>query len=100
MLSGNIQMIMIVKPRVPLYGKHNSWSTGPFGNSQKGLECDVELTIIGNEQNVFHLVMSPEGFFTADYWFATKAEAISSAFDQFGVPLEDWTTQEIVNPDG
>jgi hypothetical protein len=35
--------------------------------------------------------MSPEGFFSADYWYKTKEEAIESAEELFNVTRSEWT---------
>ena len=36
------------------------------------------------------LLMTPDGGFTADDWFPSEREAIESARERFGVPLDGW----------
>jgi len=35
--------------------------------------------------------MSPSGFFTADYWYETKREALDSAAELFGLEPSGWS---------
>jgi len=56
--------------------------------------CLVRLEIQGDETTGFHLVMAPEGFFTADTWHETKTEALEEAKKLFGVDPSIWTEEE------
>jgi hypothetical protein len=37
--------------------------------------------------------MTPDGCFTADNWYRSKAEAIEHARKMFGVPPDGWTAK-------
>jgi hypothetical protein len=50
----------------------------------------VELEIQGDEKNGFHLVMSPDGCFTADTWHESVEDAKDTAHRLFGVGFEEW----------
>ncbi len=79
------------KTKIRVWGTHDAWSFKPKTNSSNpGILCDVSLEIQGNKQNGYHLVMSPSGFFTADYWYATKQEALIGAEEIFGVSKNEW----------
>lgn len=52
--------------------------------------CNIRLEIEGDAINGYHLVKSPEGFFTADNWYQTLDEALASALAVFGVAARDW----------
>jgi hypothetical protein len=54
------------------------------------IDCNIDLKIEGNDQSGYHLMMSPEGFFTADSWHPTLEEAIINAYELFGITKEDW----------
>ena len=62
-----------------------------MGLSGGSTESLIELEIQGDEINGYNLVMSPEGFFTADYWYETKEEAMESAEELFGVTRLEWS---------
>jgi hypothetical protein len=53
----------------------------------------MRLFIEGDSDTGFHLVKAPEGFFTADDWFATRYEAISAAKRMFGVEEREWVVE-------
>jgi hypothetical protein len=44
-------------------------------------DVEVSLEIQGDEGQGYCLVMSPEGRFTADDWYATREEALRAACD-------------------
>ncbi|MCU7797068.1 MAG: hypothetical protein KZQ75_08060 [Candidatus Thiodiazotropha sp. (ex Myrtea spinifera)] len=71
-------------------GTSNSWCIESDNKSLPRTSCEIELEIQGSRRNGYHLVMSPEGFFTADYWYQTKDEAIDSALELFGVSEIQW----------
>ncbi|XAM00775.1 hypothetical protein OT109_05155 [Phycisphaeraceae bacterium D3-23] len=80
---------------IDVYGYHNAWSVRPGPKSnQEPTRCTVELEIQGDFKNGYHLVMSPEGFFTADAWFETIAEAKQSALVSFGINPDQWQDAE------
>lgn len=75
-----------------IWGTKNSWSPSPFRGAQEpGGECDVDLEIQGDGLAGYHLVMSPQGFFTADSWHRTREDAMDTARELFGVPLDAWS---------
>jgi hypothetical protein len=77
---------------VTIWGTSNAWSLEPQkGLSEASTESRTELEIQGDEKNGYNLVMSPEGFFSADYWYKTKEEAIESAEELFNVTRSEWT---------
>lgn len=83
------------KKVVKIWGTVNAWSLASESNaSEPSTECETCLEIQGDDKNGYHLVMSPEGFFTADYWFKTKEEAIESAEELFGVTAREWSKKE------
>ena len=53
-------------------------------------DVEVSLEILGDEGQGYLLVMSPEGGFTADDWYATREEALRAACELFGVPVDAW----------
>lgn len=65
------------------------------GAPAKGTFCDVELEIRGDDRNGYHLVMTPEGFFTADSWHETQRDAMQAAHDCFGVITKEWKTSKL-----
>ncbi len=50
----------------------------------------VSLSIQGDPQNGYHLLMQPEGCFCADYHYQTKDEALEDAQELFGVAASSW----------
>ena len=53
-------------------------------------DVEVSLEIQGDEKQGYFLVMSPEGGFTTDDWYATREEALRAACELFGVPVDAW----------
>jgi len=53
-------------------------------------EREVELVIEGNPKSGYHLVMTPDGCFTADAHYSTVEDALGDAQEVFGVLPEDW----------
>ena len=75
----------------------NSWRiAGADSQLEQVQERAVRLAIQGSDEDGYHLVMSPEGLFTADYWYLTKAEALESARELFGAEPTDW--EEVGDP--
>jgi hypothetical protein len=78
-----------------VWGSTNCWSLAPGrGLTGDGRLCRVRLEIQGDEESGFHLVVEPTGFFAADSWHHTKAEAISAARSLLGVAADAWSAQE------
>ena len=75
-----------------IWGTRNAWSAERTGGpDQPNTECTVQLEIQGDDRNGYNLVMSPEGFFTADSWHPTKNDAIDAACEIFGVSETSWS---------
>lgn len=78
---------------VLIRGYGNAWKvagpsdTGPLVQRRK-----VELEIQSDGRDGYHLVMSPEGCFTADTWHETLEDAKDTAFEVFGVGPGEWRT--------
>ena len=80
--------------KAQIWGDRNSWNLSPCRNQDEpSIDADVELEIQGDEQNGYHLVMSPSGFFTADTWHQTKQDALDAAAELFGVEPNSWSPQ-------
>jgi hypothetical protein len=74
-----------------VFGTHSAWSLAWHrGYERVGTQCRVVLEIQGDEQNGYHLVLSPDGFSTSDGWFAELADARRSASELFGVEPDQW----------
>ena len=75
-----------------IWGTGNAWNLEPGPDrSEPVTECEVLLEIEGDDKTGYHLVISPEGFFTADYWYASRKEAMQSATKLFGVAESEWS---------
>jgi hypothetical protein len=84
--------MLIASTRARIFGTASSWSLTPQpGYSSEGRDCSVELEIQGDPKNGYHLVMAPEGFFTADSWHQSLDEALASAHELFDVIASEWT---------
>lgn len=57
----------------------------------------VELEIQGEEDSC-HLIKAPDGFFAADDWYPSLAEALHGARDRFGVSEDSWLRAEEAPP--
>jgi hypothetical protein len=57
-------------------------------------ECEVLLEIQGTRKHGYHLIMAPQGFFTADHWFESKQEALDNAQELFDIPPDSWAVNE------
>jgi hypothetical protein len=76
----------------PIPGSVNQLGGAASNPAWPSTERRVELEIQGDPKNGYHLVMSPEGCFTADSWHATLEDALADALGLFGVPIDGWTT--------
>ncbi len=80
------------KVRADIYSqRYDAWKiaepSDPAGDVKT---VSVRLEIRGNDKDGYHLVMTPDGCFTADNWYATEAEAVSDATELFGTDEADW----------
>jgi len=76
---------------VRICGTFNAWKVAqPTDPTTMIHERRVSLGIQGDAQNGYSLVMSPEGFFTADSWHETIEDAMNAAHRIFDVPPEAW----------
>ncbi|MFV8784104.1 hypothetical protein ACNKU7_16915 [Microbulbifer sp. SA54] len=79
------------KKIVNIWGEKNAWSHAPHpGTNQRCSQSLTELEIQGDDQSGYHLVMSPVGYFSADYWYESLQEAKESAEKFFGVTDKEW----------
>ena len=79
------------KTKVQIWGTKNSWSLSPMtGKSGPGKLCNILLEIQGTAKNGYHLVMSPDGYFSADNWYVNIEDAIENAKELFGIKKKDW----------
>ena len=84
-------MTLIASTRARVFGTANSWSLTPQrGYSSEGRDCAVKLEIQGDVKSGYHLVIAPEGFFTADSWHQSLDEAFASAHELFEVTARQW----------
>ena len=83
---------MQVRTKALISGTFNAWKvaepTDPVATIK---EREVLLKIQGDTKNGFHLVMGPEGCFTADTWHATVEEAKDTALRLFDVHPKAWS---------
>lgn len=76
---------------VPIRGYGNSWKVAePSDPPARVEDRAVALEIQGNDAEGYHLVMSPEGCFTADTWHDSVEDAKATAEEVFGVPPDGW----------
>ncbi len=86
---------LLASTKVRIWGSKNAWSLSEdSGYSGSGVECDVELEIIGDDKNGYHFIMVPEDFFTADTWHETLREALEEGRDVFGIDFSEWIQSE------
>ena len=67
----------------------------PDDDSEYVRDLTVKLSIIGDDQGGYHLVMEPEGCFTADDWHESIQAAKDNAAEAFGVTDSDWENPDI-----
>ena len=83
------------KTRTQVWGRKNAWSlSAPKERAASSIECEINLEILGNPKGGFHLVMSPDGFFTADSWTETLDEAFHDSSEMFDLDRSDWTCHD------
>ena len=78
------------KTTTKIFGNKNRWSLESDKEEVDVTETEISLEIQGTKKHGYNLVMSPKGFFTADYYYSTKEEALEDALDLFGVKQTDW----------
>ena len=77
---------------VSIRGFANVWKVAESSDPPaKVQERTVDLEIQGNEAEGYHLIMSPDGCFTADTWHESVEDAKDTAKEAFGVGLDEWT---------
>lgn len=80
---------------VKISGRKNAWRILSEDEvHEKYYTCKLELEIQGRPKQGYNLVMSPEGFFTADCWYETKQEAFDDAKSMFGISEDQWTKEK------
>ena len=78
-----------------VWGRKHGWSlSSDSGYRGPGKECEIKLEIQGDDKNGYHLIMSPDGFFTADTWCETLEAAIRDGQELFGLAHQDWKQHE------
>lgn len=87
-----IYLVAFAETRI--WGSTNGWSLSPGRLPGDGRTCRVRLEIRGEEKSGFHLVTEPTGFFAADTWHESEAEAIAAAASMLGVPTDAWSAHE------
>lgn len=90
------EMDRIMKPmtattRATIYGGRTGWSLNDqCGSTRKVMDVTVNLEIQSDGGNGFHLVIAPDGFFTADTWHETLQSAIETSQELFGIDPAEW----------
>ena len=82
-----MKAVAVVPPRSGRNWWRGSRQSDPPGSARDGV---VALEIQGNDRDGFHLVMTPDGCFTADTWHESVEDAKEAAREAFGVPLDGW----------
>ena len=81
---------LVAKTTANVAGDHGSWRLASDREGSRSVITTVTLRIEGENEQGFHLIKSPDGFFTADDWFLTIDEAFDAAEECFGVRRQDW----------
>jgi len=86
---------ILATAQAKIFGTPGGWSLEPSVDegSAVAIDCRVRLEIQGTDEDGYILIMSPDGFFTADCWFQTRQEALESAQEEFGVLASSWVVQ-------
>jgi hypothetical protein len=78
-------------------GAGNAWNVAqPSDTAASVRERIVLLEISGDDRDGYHLIMSPEGCFTADTWHECKDDALDTAERLFNVRPDDWRPKESI----
>jgi hypothetical protein len=76
---------------VPIRGYSNAWKVAEPSDTGNAIQKRVvTLEIQGDGKDGYHLLMSPDGCFTADTWHETVEDAMDTAYRIFGVPADRW----------
>lgn len=76
--------------KTQICGTKNAWTIESDEPNAPRIETLVELEIQGTERDGYNLVMSPDGYFTADYWYKTIEEAFEAGQELFSVAKKQW----------
>ncbi|WP_417383852.1 hypothetical protein [Gimesia sp.] len=75
-----------------VYGTPDAWRFSNLARAGETFrECKVRLEIQGDDESRYFLIVSPEGYFTADTWYETLDAAQDEAERVLGVTRADWT---------
>jgi hypothetical protein len=76
---------------VPLWASPTAWRRALPSDLPSTLhEVEVELEIVGNDVDGYHLLMTPATSFTADTWHETLEGAKATAEEAFGISVNEW----------
>ena len=73
-----------------IWGTRNAWSLTEGPEAVQSKRVTVEVEIQGSRKAGYNLVISPDGFFTADYWYPTFEDVLADALDLFGLEEADF----------
>ena len=91
MFGGRRYAVVKAIVMVPIRGSGSAWKVAEASDPPNRVQRrEVALEIQGNAANGYHLVVSPAGCFTADYWYETVTEAKESAAEIFGIAPDGW----------
>jgi hypothetical protein len=75
----------------PIRSWRNAWKLAvPTDPLEFVQDRQITLEIQSDGATGYHLVVSPEGCFTADTWHESMADAKETARDTFGVAIDAW----------
>ena len=83
-------VILRTQTTVQICGTKNAWSIESDNPNVPRTEALMDLEIQGSDGTGYHLVMSPDGFFTADCWYENIDEAFDAGHELFSVSKEQW----------
>lgn len=81
---------LIYQTQTKNYGSPKAWSLANQSSYKPCTLCKVEIEIEGNPKRGFSLLISPDGFSTADYWFETLEEALECGINLVGASISEW----------
>src|ERR1017187_6943834 len=80
---------------------HDAWKVAAATDPTERIrEVDIRLEIQGDDGSGYHLVMTPDGCFTADNWYRSKREALEAASEMFGTLIDGWALEKQRYPAG
>ena len=81
----------LINKVITIYGTPNSWSLSESETKRNKINnTSTSIHFEGNDKEGYHLVISPEGYFTADSWHESKKEAIEAAKELLNIPESEW----------